>query len=73
MHGVHLWDKPWRKMKLRETFNTIMNVYLRHALVDDGIPSGLTDHQISPLHDNNGDEESCVACVLQNLTLGIGL
>ena len=48
-------------------------INLHHALVDDGVPSCLTDHQISPLHDHNGDEESCVACVFQDLTLRIGL
>ena len=47
--------------------------YLRHALVDDGVASSLTDHEIGPLHNDNGHEEGGVTGVLQHLALGIGL
>jgi len=43
-----------------------------HALLEERQSSGLTDDQISPLHNHNGDEESCMAGVLQLLTLGVG-
>ena len=41
--------------------------------MDDGVSTGLTDHQVGPLHDDNGHEEGGVAGVLQHLTLGIRL
>ena len=44
-----------------------------HALLEERQSSCLTDDQISPLHNHNRDEESCVAGVLQLLTLGVGL
>ena len=47
--------------------------HLQHPLVDDGVSASLTDAQISPLDDDNGDKEGGVASVLKHLTLGIGL
>ena len=47
--------------------------YLRHALVDDGVASSLTDHEIGPLHNDNGHKEGGVTSELQHLPLGIGL
>ena len=41
--------------------------------MDDRVPPSFTDHQICPLYNNNGHEESGVASVLQHLTLGISL
>lgn len=44
-----------------------------HALLEDGVPPGLTDDQISPLHNDNADEEGCVAGELHDLSLLVGL
>ena len=43
-----------------------------HALLEDRKTSGLTDDQISPLDDNNGDKEGSVASVLQALPVMVG-
>lgn len=43
-----------------------------HALLEERQSPGLTDDQIGPLHNHNGDKESCVAGVLQLLTLSVG-
>lgn len=47
--------------------------YLLQSLSKKTVSSSLTDDQISPLYYYNADEESCMACVLQNFTLLIGL
>lgn len=44
-------------------------IHLHHSLVDEGILSGLTDDQISPLYYDNGCEECSVTSVLQGLPL----
>lgn len=44
-----------------------------HALLEDRVPPGLTDDKIGPLHDDDADEEGCVAGELHNLPLLIGL
>ena len=48
-------------------------IYLHHALVNDGVSTGFADHQIGPLYNDNGHKEGCVTGVLQNLTLGVCL
>lgn len=50
-----------------------IQVYLHHALVNQGVLSGLTDDQISPLHNDNCYKERCVASVLKGLSLEVGL
>lgn len=44
-----------------------------HALLEQGQTAGLTDDQVSPLNDDNGHKECCMAGVLQLLPLGICL
>lgn len=44
-----------------------------HSLVDDGITTGLANDQIGPLYDDDRDEESGVAGVLQGLPVLVGL
>ena len=41
--------------------------------MDDGVASSLADHEIGPLHNDDGHEEGCVAGVLEHLALGICL
>jgi len=48
-------------------------VYSRHALVDDGVLTSFTDHQISPLYNHNWHEERRVTRVLQHLPLSVCL
>ena len=48
-------------------------VDLRHALLKEGISTCLTDDQISPLNDDNGDEESRVTRVFECFTLLVRL
>ena len=43
-----------------------------HSLLEDRVSSGLTDDEISPLDDHDGDEESGMTSVLQDLPVGIG-
>ncbi len=43
-------------------------MYLLHSLLQDGVPPGLTDDQIGPLHDHDTGEESCVAGELYDLS-----
>ncbi len=43
-------------------------VYIPHSLLYNGIPPGLADDQIGPLHNHNTGEECCVACELYNLS-----
>ena len=45
-----------------------LNMYILHSLLQDGVPPGLTDDQIGPLHDHDTGEESCVAGELYNLS-----
>ena len=42
---------------------------IRHSLMIERISSSLADNQISPLYDDDRDEESCVTCVFQCFTL----
>lgn len=44
-----------------------------HALLEDRIPSGLTDDQIGPLHHHDADKEGRVTRKLHNLPLLVGL
>jgi hypothetical protein len=44
-----------------------------HSLVNDGISTRFTNDQISPLDNDNGDEECSVASVFQLLSVGVGL
>lgn len=46
---------------------------LLHPLLEDRVPSGLADDQVSPLHHHNTDEEGCVAGELHYLPLLVGL
>ena len=48
-------------------------VFLQHALVEDRVTTGLADHEIGPLHDDDGREESGVTGELQHLALGVSL
>ena len=41
--------------------------------MNDGVTSGLTDHQVGPLHDDDGHKERGVARVLQHLPLCVRL
>ena len=43
-----------------------------HSLGEDGVPSRFTDYQIRPLHHHDGDEEGCVAGVLEDLPVIVG-
>ncbi len=53
---------------LEQTF-----LYSLHALLEDRVPPGLTDDQISPLDDDDADEEGSVARELHDLPLLISL
>ena len=44
-----------------------------HALLEDRVPPGLADDQVSPLHDHYAHEESRVARELHHLPLLVGL
>ena len=46
---------------------------LRHALLEQGISTCFADNQISPLDDDNGDEESRVARVFECFALLVRL
>jgi hypothetical protein len=46
---------------------------LRHALLQQRITAGLADNQVSPLHNDDRDEEGCVACVFKNFALLVSL
>lgn len=48
-------------------------LYSLHPLLEDRVPPGLTDDQISPLHHDDTDKEGCVASELHDLPLFIGL
>ena len=47
--------------------------YSLHPLLEDGIPPGLADDQVSPLHHHDADKEGRLARELQHLPLLIGL
>lgn len=47
--------------------------YLLHSLLEDRIPSGLTDNQVCPLYHHNADKECCVASEFYNFPLLISL
>lgn len=47
--------------------------YLLHPLLEDRIPSGLTNDQVRPLHNHNADKEGCMASELHYFPLFIGL
>lgn len=51
--------------------NTGVEYPVIHSLLEDGQSTSLADDDISPLHDDNGDEEGRVTGVLNNLTIGI--
>lgn len=44
-----------------------------HSLLDKGVTTGLGNDQICPLHDDNSNEVSSLACIFQNLTVSISL
>ena len=44
-----------------------------HALLEDGVPPGLADDQVSPLHDHYAHEEGRVARELHHFPLLVGL
>jgi len=46
-------------------------VVVLHALLEEGEATGLADDDVGPLHDDDGDEEGCVARVLKLLALGV--
>lgn len=46
---------------------------LLHSLLEDRVPPGLADNQVSPLHNHNAGEEGSVAGELHNLSLFICL
>ena len=52
--------------------NSKVHHIIHHALLEDRVLSGLTNDEISPLYNYNGDEESCMACVLQYLSISVG-
>ena len=47
--------------------------YSLHPLLEDRIPPGLANDQVSPLHHHDTDKEGRVAGELHNLPLFIGL
>lgn len=47
--------------------------YVLHSLLDDGVPPGLADDQIGPLHDHDAGEEGGVAGELHDLPLLVRL
>lgn len=47
--------------------------WLPHALLDDGVTSGLADDDVSPLYNDNTDKESSMAGILQDFPLAIWL
>ena len=51
---------------------TEVHEVILHTLLEHGVLPGLTDDEIGPLHDNDGDEEGCVTSVLEDLPVGIG-
>ena len=51
----------------------VRSVHVLHALMDDGVTSGLTDNEISPLNEDNRHEECGVAGVFKHLALSIRL
>ena len=46
---------------------TKVHEVILHTLLEDGVLPCLTDDQVSPLDNDNGDKEGCVASVLQDL------
>ena len=44
-----------------------------HALLEDRVLPSLANDEISPLYNDNGNEESCVARVLNDLALVVSL
>lgn len=44
-----------------------------HALLEDGVPPGLADDQVSPLDHHYAHEEGCVAGELHHFPLLVGL
>lgn len=44
-----------------------------HSLLEDRVPPGLADDQISPLHNHNAGKKGSVAGELYNLSLFISL
>lgn len=57
--------------KLPGPFCALYN--LLHPLLEDRVPSGLADDQVSPLHHHNTDEEGRMAGELHYLPLLVGL
>ena len=47
--------------------------YSLHPLLEDGIPPGLADDQVSPLHHHDTDKEGSVAGEFHDLPLFVGL
>ncbi len=66
-------NKKISLIDIRPIFYGLFDVYILHSLLKDGIPPGLADEQISPLHNHNTGKEGCVACELHNLSALIGL
>lgn len=48
-------------------------LYSLHPLLEDGVPPGLTDDQVGPLHHHDTDEEGRVASELHDFPLFVGL
>jgi len=48
-------------------------VYVQHSLVNDGVATRLTDHEISPLNNNNRHKESRMTSELEHLALSVRL
>lgn len=48
-------------------------MFLPHSLLEQGIATSLTNDQIGPLYDDNGNKEGSVTCILKSLTLLISL
>lgn len=51
----------------------VKECHLLHALLEEGQTPCLTDDQIGPLHNDDGNEETGVASVFKPLALGISL
>lgn len=52
---------------------TSIDPYQPHALLNERVTPGLADHEIGPLHNDNGCKERCVACVLEHFAVGVSL
>ena len=75
---IPLTTGPSHSQQAPPTYNRTLPLttdpsHLRHALVDDGVSSGLADDQVGPLDNDDSHKEGCVTRVLKHFALAIVL